>query len=150
MPAKKKRAAKGGSVFSAEEKQAMKEYVREKKAAARGGAAADGEADVLAKIKAMPEPDRSLATRLHALIKANAASLVPRTWYGMPAYARADGKIICFFQNASKFKARYATLGFSDSAALDDGAMWPTSFAIMKLDDAEEKRVVALVKKALG
>ena len=106
-----------------------------------------GESDVLAKIAELPEPDRAMATRLHALISANAPGLSPKTWYGMPAYAR-DGQVVCFFQAAAKFKARYATLGFSDKANLDDGAMWPVAFALKKLTAAEEARVVALVKQA--
>jgi uncharacterized protein YdhG (YjbR/CyaY superfamily) len=130
----------------------MKEYVQEKRRTARRGAsadAADGEADVLASIEKMSEPDRTMAAGLHALIKANAPSLVPRTWYGMPAYSR-DGNVICFFQNAGKFKARYSTLGFSDKARLDEGNMWPASFAIMQLTPAEEARIVELLKKAVG
>jgi len=110
---------------------------------------ADGERDVLAKIAEMPEPDRAMAERLHAVIKASAPDLSPRTWYGMPAYAK-DGKIVCFFQSAQKFKTRYATLGFSDKAKLDEGTMWPTSFALNRLTAAEEKKIGALVKKALG
>jgi uncharacterized protein YdhG (YjbR/CyaY superfamily) len=140
--------------FSEEERAAMKEYLQEKKRTARRGAGAgadqaDGEADVLASIDKMSEPDRTMATRLHALIKTNAPELKPRTWYGMPAYAR-DGSVICFFQNAGKFKARYATLGFSDKAKLDEGNMWPSSFAIMQLTPAEETRIVELIKKAVG
>lgn len=138
--------------FTAEERAAMKERAAEVKAASRrgrkGGREA-GEADLLAKIAEMPEPDRSLAGRLHALITATAPGLAPRTWYGMPAYA-SDGKVVCFFQAASKFGARYATLGFSDTAALDDGAMWPTSFALAEMGDAEEAMIRALVEKAVG
>ena len=129
-----------------EERAAMKEHNREMKAAA---AKADGEAEVLAKIAEMPTPDRIMAERLHALMKANASGLTSRTWYGMPAYAK-DDKIVCFFQPASKFKARYATLGFNDSAMLDDGAMWPTSWALTELTAADEKKIVALVKKAVS
>ena len=109
---------------------------------------AEAEADVLAKIAEMPESDRVMAERLHAMVKKSAPALSPRTWYGMPAYANADGKIICFFQAADKFKARYATFGFNDSAKLDDGAMWPTAFALKKLTRADEKRLAALVKQA--
>ena len=133
-----------------DERAAMKERARELKAAGRRGPradAADGEHDVLAKIAEMPEADRALAERLHALIKASAPVLSPRTWYGMPAYAK-DGKVVCFFQAADKFKARYATLGFSDSANLDEGVMWPTSFALKELTAAGEARIGALVKKA--
>ena len=124
----------------------MRERAREVKAA-RGKV--DGERDVLAKIAEMPEPDRAMAERLHALIKASAPALSPRTWYGMPAYAK-DGKVLCFFQSAQKFKSRYATLGFSDEANLDEGAMWPTSFALKKLTKADEKRIGALVKQAVS
>jgi len=130
----------------------MKERFQEQKAAARRGWHADkaeAESDVLAKIAAMPETDRAMAERLHAIIKANAPALWPRLWYGMPAYAK-DGKVICFFQPAQKFKTRYATLGFSDSANLDEGAMWPTSFALKELTAAEEARIAALVKKAVS
>jgi hypothetical protein len=124
----------------------MRERAREVKAA-RGKV--DGERDVLAKIAEMPEPDRAMAERLHALIKASAPALSPRTWYGMPAYAK-DGKVLCFFQSAQKFKSRYATLGFSDEANLDQGVMWPTSFALKKLTKADEKRIGALVKQAVS
>src|SRR5918994_7547612 len=129
-----------------EERAAMKERSRELKAA---GKKADAESDVLAKIAEMPESDRRMAERLHAIIKASAPSLEPRLWYGMPAYAK-DGKVLCFFQSAQKFKSRYATFGFDDSANLDEGAMWPTSFALTELSDAEEARIVALVKKAVS
>ena len=131
--------------FTAEERAAMRERAKELKAAA---GKADGEADVLAKIAEMPEPDRVMAERLHAIVKASAPALSPRTWYGMPAYARG-GKVVCFFQSSAKFKTRYATLGFSDAANLDDGAMWPTAFALKTLTGAEEERIVALVKKAV-
>jgi len=132
------------------EKEAIKERVREMKASAgRGGRKADGEADVLAKIAEMSEPDRSMAERIHALVKAASPALESRTWYGMPAYAK-DGKVICFFQAAAKFKARYATFGFSDDAILDDGTMWPTSFAIRELTPANEARIGELVRKAIG
>ena len=132
--------------FTDEERAAMKERVRELKADADK---ADGESEVLAKIAEMQGADRAMATRLHALIKASAPALTPKTWYGMPAYAK-DGKVICFFQNAHKFKSRYATFGFSDEARLDEGAMWPTSFALTELTAAEEARIVALVKKAVS
>ena len=136
--------------FTDEEKAAMQERAKELKAEKRGKKGkADGESDVLAKIAEMPEPDRAMAGRLHALIKAAAPDLAPRTWYGMPAYAK-DGKVICFFQNAQKFKARYSTLGFSDTANLDEGEMWPTSFALNKLTPAVEKKIEALVKKAVS
>src|SRR4051812_24630299 len=129
----------------------MKERAQEVKAAARRGpraGKADGEGDVLAKIAEMPKADRVIAKRLHALIKGSAPDLSPKTWYGMPAYAK-DGKVVCFFQSAHKFKSRYATLGFSDVANLDKGAMWPTSFALTELTPGDETRIVALVKKAV-
>ena len=136
--------------FSDEERAAMKERAQELKAQGRRGRSkADREREVLAKIAEMPEPDRSMAERLHALITAAAPALSPKTWYGMPAYAR-DGKVVCFFQSGHKFKARYATFGFSDNANLDEGAMWPTSFALKKLTAAEEKKIAALVKKAVS
>ena len=138
--------------FTAEERAAMKERAQELKAAARRGPRADktdGESDVLAKIAEMPAPDRAMAERLHAIIKAIAPALSPRTWYGMPAYAK-DGNVVCFFQSADKFKARYATLGFSDKANLDEGAMWPTSFALKELTADDEARIGALVKKAVS
>ena len=125
----------------------MKERARELKAPRRGKA--DGESDVLAKIAEMPEPDRVLAERIHAIVKAGAPDLSPKTWYGMPAYAK-DGKVVCFFQSAHKFKTRYATFGFSDKANLDEGAMWPTSFAVTKLTAAAEAKIRALVKKAVS
>ena len=137
--------------FTDEERAAMKERSQELKAAARRGpraAKADGESGVLAKIAEMPKPDRAMAERLHAIIKASAPALSPKTWYGMPAYAK-DGKVVCFFQSAQKFKSRYATLGFSDKANLDQGDMWPTSFALKELTAAEEKRIGELVKKAV-
>lgn len=136
--------------FTEEEKAAMKERAKELKAEARANKnKADGENDVLAKIAEMPEPERSMAERLHAIIQASAPTLSPKTWYGMPAYAR-DGKVICFFQSAQKFNSRYATFGFSDQANLDDGAMWPTAFALRELTDVEEARIAALVKKAVS
>jgi hypothetical protein len=133
--------------FTDEERAAMKERVRELKAAGRAGEA-DEEGAVLAKIAEMPEPDRAMGQRLHALIKASAPVLSPRLWYGMPAYAK-DGKVVCFFQNAQKFKTRYATFGFSDKASLDEGAMWPVAFALKELTAAQEAAIGALVKKAV-
>jgi len=136
--------------FTAEERAAMKDHAQELKTAARRGpraAKADGESDVLAKIAEMAEPDRVMAERIHAIIKASAPDLTSRTWYGMPAYAK-DGKIVCFFQPAQKFKTRYATLGFNDPAQLDDGAMWPTAFALTELTADDEARIGALVEKA--
>jgi uncharacterized protein YdhG (YjbR/CyaY superfamily) len=137
--------------FSAEERAAMKERAQELKAQSRGGARSrqDGEGDVLAKIAEMPEPDRQMALRLHEIVKAGAPALSPRTWYGMPAYA-LDGKVVCFFQGAKKFNARYATFGFNDAAKLDEGDMWPTSFALKELTPAVEERMAALVKKAVS
>jgi uncharacterized protein YdhG (YjbR/CyaY superfamily) len=133
--------------LTAEERAAMRERALELKADA---SAADGERDVLAKIAEMQRPDRALAERLHAIVKASAPALSPKTWYGMPAYAR-DGKVVCFFQSAQKFKSRYATLGFSDQANLDEGAMWPTSFALKEVvTAAEEARIAALLKKAMS
>jgi uncharacterized protein YdhG (YjbR/CyaY superfamily) len=132
--------------FTAEEKAAMRERVRELKAEK---SKADGESDVLAKIAEMPGADRTMATRIHKIVKASAPDLTPRTWYGMPAYTK-DGNVVCFFQSAAKFKSRYATFGFNDSANLDKGAMWPTSFAMKKLTAAEEKKIGALVKKAVS
>jgi len=138
--------------FTDEERAAMQERARELKAEARRGPrakAADGESDVLAKIAQMPEPDRAKATRLHAIIKATAPGLSPRTWYGMPAYAK-DGHVVCFFQGAHRFRARYATFGFSDKANLDEGTMWPVAFALKELTAADEARIAALVRKAVG
>jgi uncharacterized protein YdhG (YjbR/CyaY superfamily) len=135
--------------FTAEERAAMKERAQEVKAEARRGRTkADGESDVMAKIAEMPEPDRAMAERLHALIKATAPALSPKTWYGMPAYAKG-GKVVCYFTPASKFKERYATFGFNATANLDEGNMWPTSFALKELTTAEEARIGALVKQAL-
>ena len=137
--------------FTAEERAAMKERAKELKAEARANKnKAEGESDVLAKIAEMSEPDRGMAKRLHAIIKASAPALSPKTWYGMPAYANQDGKIVCFFQSAQKFNARYATFGFNDVASLDEGAMWPTSFALKELTAAEEAKIGALVKKAVS
>jgi uncharacterized protein YdhG (YjbR/CyaY superfamily) len=138
--------------FTDEERAAMKERAQELKADARRGPRAkkaDGEGDLLAKIAEMKAPDRAMAKRLHSIIKASAPDLSPKTWYGMPAYAK-DGKVVCFFQSAQKFNSRYATFGFSDQANLDEGAMWPTSFALKKLTATEEARIVALVKKAVN
>jgi uncharacterized protein YdhG (YjbR/CyaY superfamily) len=140
MAAKKPAKKKGG--FSAEEKAAMKERAREVKSGA-------GESDLLAKIAEMVEPDRAMAERVHALVMKSAPELEPKTWYGMPAYAKG-GKTVCFFQPAAKFKARYATFGFNETANLDEGAMWPTSYALTKLTGAEEKKLAALVKKAVS
>ena len=147
-----KKTAKSTKGLSADERAAMKERAGELKAAARRGPRADkadGESAVLAKIAEMPESDRAMAKRLHAIVKASAPALSPKTWYGMPAYAK-DGKVVCFFQSADKFKSRYATLGFSDEANLDDGAMWPTYFALKKLTAAEEAKIGALVKQAVS
>jgi uncharacterized protein YdhG (YjbR/CyaY superfamily) len=144
-PAKKSTTRAKG--FSADERAAMKERAEELKAEARGGKA-DGESALLAKIAEMPATDRAMATRLHEIIKAGAPDLSPKTWYGMPAYAR-DGKVVCYFQSAHKFKARYATFGFSDEAKLDDGALWPTVFALKELTPAVEAKITALVKKAV-
>lgn len=135
--------------FTAEERAAMKERARELKAASRRGKQADGEADVLAKIAEMSEPDRSLAERLHAIVKEHAPSLTSRTWYGMPAYAK-EGKVLCFFQPAEKFGARYASFGFNDVANLDEGTMWPTAFALTALTPDDEARIAALVEKAVS
>jgi uncharacterized protein YdhG (YjbR/CyaY superfamily) len=151
----RKSATTGGKAsegFTDEERAAIKERANELKATARRGPRAekaDGESDVLAKIAEMPESDRAMAERLHAVITASAPALAPKLWYGMPAYAK-DGKVICFFQSAQKFKTRYATLGFNDSANLDEGAMWPTAFALTKLTAGDEARISALVKKAVG
>ena len=145
--------SKGSTGFTAEERAAMKERARELKAEARRGSSADkaaaAESEVLAKIAEMPEPDRTMGQRVHAIVKASAPDLSPKTWYGMPAYAK-DGKIVCFFQSAHKFNARYATFGFNDDADLDEGNMWPTSFALKKLTAADEARIGALVKKAVS
>jgi uncharacterized protein YdhG (YjbR/CyaY superfamily) len=134
--------------FTDEERAAMRERAKELKAARRPGKE-DGEGEVLAKIAEMREPDRAMAERLHEIIKASAPTLAPRTWYGMPAYAK-DGKVLCFFQTRHKFKTRYATFGFSDKANLDEGTMWPNAFALMELTPADEARIAALLKKAVG
>jgi uncharacterized protein YdhG (YjbR/CyaY superfamily) len=147
----KKRAVKGGhkseSVFTKEERAAAREAVRERRARASGKT--DGESEVQAKIAEMQGSDRAMAERLHAIMKANAPALSPKTWYGMPAYAK-DDQVVCYFKPAQKFKTRYATLGFSDEAKLDDGHMWPTDFALTELTALEEARIVALVKKAVS
>ncbi len=148
----KRTAGKASNGFTDEERVAMRERARELKAAGRRGSRAghgDGEAEVLAKIAEMPERDRHMAKRLHAIIKASAPALSPRTWYGMPAYAM-DGNVVCFFQSAQKFKARYATFGFNNDANLDEGAMWPTSWALTKVTATEEAKIGALVKKAVS
>ena len=141
-----KKATEKSKGFTAEERAAMKERAQELKAEA---SKADGEKAVRAKIAEMPRADRAMAERLHAIVKDSAPALSPKTWYGMPAYAK-DGKVVCFFQSADKFKSRYATFGFSDTANLDDGAMWPTSFALKKLSAADEAKIRALVKKAVS
>jgi uncharacterized protein YdhG (YjbR/CyaY superfamily) len=148
-----KRTNKKPEGFTEDERAAMRERAQELKAEARRGlrakkGTAEGESEVLAKIAEMPEPDRAMAKRLHAIIKASAPGLSPKTWYGMPAYAK-DGNVVCFFQSAQKFKTRYATFGFSDKAHLDEGAMWPTAFALKELAAAEEARIGELVKKAV-
>jgi uncharacterized protein YdhG (YjbR/CyaY superfamily) len=136
--------------FTDEERAAMKDRAQELKAEARAKKnKADGESDLLAKIAGMPEPDRTMARRLHAIIKASVPTLLPKTWYGMPAYAK-NGNVVCFFQSAQKFKTRYATFGFSDKANLDEGAMWPTAFALKELTAAAEARIGVLVKKAVS
>ena len=140
-----KKPGKASKGFTDEERGAMRQRAKEVKADKT-----DGESDVQAKIAEMPEPDRAMAERLHAIIKASAPALSSKTWYGMPAYANRDGKIVCFFQPASKFKTRYATLGFNDSAHLDEGAMWPVAFALTELTAADEARIGALVKQAAG
>jgi uncharacterized protein YdhG (YjbR/CyaY superfamily) len=145
-----KSPAKKGTGFSDDERAAMKERAQELKAEARRGADRDaGEKDLLAKVAAMQEPDRSMARRLHAIVTAAAPDLAPKTWYGMPAYAR-DGKVLCFFQSGHKFKTRYSTLGFSDEAHLDDGDTWPTGFALTKLTPAAEAKIRALITQAVG
>jgi uncharacterized protein YdhG (YjbR/CyaY superfamily) len=144
--------ARKATGFTAEERAAMKERVEELKAESarsRTASKTDGDSGLLAKIAALPQPDRAMAERLHAIVKANAPSLSPKTWYGMPAYAR-DGNVVCFFQSSRKFKTRYATLGFSDKANLDEGRMWPTAFALKELTPAEEAKIAALLKKALS
>ena len=145
-----KRDTKESKGFTDEERAAMKERAKELKAEARAKQdRSKGESDVLAKIAEMEGPDRAMAERLHEIMKANAPALAPKTWYGMPAYAK-DGKVVCFFQSAQKFKARYATLGFNDTANLDEGDMWPTAYALKELTPAVEARIIALVKKAVS
>ena len=149
MTETKTAAKRGTSAFTAQERSAMKERANELKADARATKdRAEGEQDVLAKIAEMRPADRAMAERLHALVQASAPQLVPKTWYGMPAYAR-DGKVVCFFKSAGKFGSRYATFGFEEAANLDDGAMWPTSYALTKLTPADEKKLATLVKKAV-
>jgi uncharacterized protein YdhG (YjbR/CyaY superfamily) len=142
---KRRRDQQEAQGFTAEERAAMKERARELKAGKEGG-----EGAVLEKIAEMPEPERSMALRLHAIIKASAPELSPKTWYGMPAYANREGKVVCFFQSAQKFKTRYATLGFSDAAKLDEGQMWPTAFALKALTPTEEAKIAELVKRAMN
>ena len=153
QPAKRTTATgKGSNGFTAEERAAMRERAQELKAAAPSGrhaGKADGEGDVLAKIAEMPEPDRTMAERLHSLIKTTVPDLSPRTWYGMPAYAK-DGDVLCYFQGAAKFKSHYSTFGFSDKANLDEGSMWPSSFALTELTAAEEERIAALLRRAVS
>ena len=145
-----KKATQKSEGFTGEEQAAMKERAKELKAEARANKKkAEGESDVLAKIAEMQEPDRAMAERLHEIVKASAPALSPKTWYGMPAYAK-DGKVVCFFQSAQKFSTRYATFGFSDAANLDEGAMWPTSFALKELSAAEEAKIGTLVKRAVS
>src|ERR671916_900864 len=144
-------SAKKSEGFTDEERAAMKERARELKAEARANKKkAEGESDLLAKIAEMPEPDRAIAERLHEIVKASAPELSPKTWYGMPAYANRDGKVVCHFQSAEKFNTRYATFGFSDAANLDEGSMWPTAFALKELTAAEEARIGALVRQAVS
>lgn len=150
--AKRTKTGKEAERFSPEERAAMRERAQELKAEARrrrGGGKPDGESDLLAKIAEMPEPDRRLAEQIHAIVTANAPSLSPKTWYGMPAWAK-DGKVVCFFQAAAKFKTRYATLGFNDTANLDQGVMWPTAFAVRELTPEAEAEIAALVKRAVS
>jgi len=149
--AESKAGKKSGETFTKEEREAMRERARELKAEARRSASrADGERDLQEKIAEMPRADRALAKRIHELVTKNAPALLPKTWYGMPAYANDDGKVVCFFQSADKFKSRYATFGFNAEARLDEGSMWATSFAVTKLTAADEKRIAALVKKAVS
>jgi uncharacterized protein YdhG (YjbR/CyaY superfamily) len=142
--AERKKQTKASETFTKEEREAMRETARERRRAGKS----DGEQDVREKIAEMPQPDRGLAERIHALVRETAPDLAPRTWYGMPAYAK-DGKVLCYFQAASKFKSRYGTFGFNDTASLDDGPMWPTSFALTELTPAVEKRIATLVKRAV-
>jgi len=149
--AERNAAKKSAETFTKEEREAMRERARELKAEARRSASrADGERDLQEKIAEMPRADRALAKRIHELVTKSAPALLPKTWYGMPAYANDDGKVVCFFQSADKFKSRYATFGFNAEARLDEGSMWATSFAVTKLTAADEKRIAALVKKAVS
>jgi uncharacterized protein YdhG (YjbR/CyaY superfamily) len=149
--AESKAGKKSAETFTKEEREAMRERARELKAEARRSASrADGERDLQEKIAEMPRADRALAKRIHELVTKNAPALLPKTWYGMPAYANDDGKVVCFFQSADKFKSRYATFGFNAEARLDEGSMWATSFAVTTLTAADEKRIAALVKKAVS
>lgn len=144
-------ADKKSTGFSDEERAAMRERAREMKAEARANKSrADGESDVLAKIAEMPEPERAMARRLHEIITSSAPALNPKTWYGMPAYANKDGKIVCFYQSAQKFNTRYSTLGFNDTANLDEGNIWPTAYALKALTAAEETKIISLMKRAIG
>ena len=143
-------ADESANVWTDDERAAMQEHAKEVKASRGRKGKGDGEADVLAKIAEMPEPDRSMAERFHTIVTATAPGLTPRTWYGMPAYANEAGKIVCFFQAADKFKARYATLGFDEAANIDEGSMWPTSWALTKLTPANEARITELVKRAVS
>ena len=146
-----KAGKQSAQTFTKEEREAMRERARELKAEARRSASrADGERDLQEKIAEMPRADRALAKRIHEIVTKSAPGLLPKTWYGMPAYANDDGKVVCFFQSADKFKSRYATLGFNADAKLDEGSMWATSFALTKLTAADEKRIATLVKKAVG
>jgi len=149
--AESKAGKKSAETFTKEEREAMRERARELKAEARRSASrADGERDLQEKIAEMPRADRALAKRIHEIVTKSAPGLLPKTWYGMPAYANDDGKVVCFFQSADKFKSRYATFGFNAEARLDEGSMWATSFAVTKLTAADEKRIAALVKKAVS
>ena len=149
--AQRKAGKKSAETFTKEEREAMRERARELKAEARRSASrADGERDLQEKIAEMPRADRALAKRIHEIVTKSAPGLLPKTWYGMPAYANDDGKVVCFFQSADKFKSRYATFGFNAEARLDEGSMWATSFAVTKLTAADEKRIAALVKKAVS
>jgi len=149
--AQRKAGKKSAETFTKEEREAMRERARELKAEARRSASrADGERDLQEKIAEMPRADRALAKRIHEIVTKSAPGLLPKTWYGMPAYANDDGKVVCFFQSADKFKSRYATFGFNADAKLDEGSMWATSFALTKLTAADEKRIAALVKKAVS
>ncbi len=144
-------ADKKSTGFSDEERAAMRERAKEMKAEARANKSkADGESDVLAKIAEMPEPERAMAKRLHEIITVSAPALIPKTWYGMPAYANKDGKIVCFYQSAQKFNTRYSTLGFNDTANLDEGNIWPTAYALKALTAAEETKIISLMKRAIG